>query len=147
MTTPDYRALAAELLKAFDTASAVLVGEGLWDDDDTDPGYSLRSRARAALAAEPVPLVDGEVAELVAWLHGQDGGIDRRATYSRIADLLSRLAPQPVPEGPSDHELTMTYAYAVAAAVDNKRGPFKKEDAEVAQLAGLRAVLARWSQS
>lgn len=51
MTTPDYRALAAELLKAFDTASAVLVGEGLWDDDDTDPGYSLRSRARAALAA------------------------------------------------------------------------------------------------
>jgi hypothetical protein len=41
----------------------------------------------------------------------------------------------------------MTYAYAVAAAVDNKRGPFKKEDAEVAQLAGLRAVLARWSQS
>jgi hypothetical protein len=53
---------------------------------------------------------------------------------------------EPVPEGPSDHELTMTYAYAVAAAVDNKRGPFKKKDAEVAQLTGLRAVLDRWGQ-
>ena len=61
--------------------------------------------ARLALAAEPVPPADGEVAGLVAWLHGQDGGIDRRATYSRIADLLSRLAPQPVPEGPSDEEI------------------------------------------
>ena len=49
-----------------------------------------------------------------------------------------------VQERPTDEELTLTYAYAVAAAVGNKRGPFKKEDAEAAQLAGLRAVLARW---
>jgi hypothetical protein len=116
------------------------------EDLDKGPLATAYLTARDALAAEPETPAYGEVAELVAWLHGQDGGIDRRATYSRIADLLSRLAPQPVPEGPSDHELTMTYAYAVAAAVDNKRGPFKKEDAEVAQLTGLRAVLDRWGQ-
>jgi hypothetical protein len=47
---------------------------------------------------------------------------------------------------PGDHprQLTLTYAYAVAAAVDNKRGPFTTEAAEAAQLAGLRAVLAKW---
>lgn len=54
------------------------------------------------------------------------------------------LLAQPVAEGPTDEELTLTYAYAVAAAVDNKRGPFTTEAAEAAQLAGLRAVLARW---
>ena len=54
------------------------------------------------------------------------------------------LLAQPVAEGPTDEELTLTYAYAVAAAVDNKRGPFTTEAAEAAQLAGLRAVLAKW---
>jgi hypothetical protein len=44
----------------------------------------------------------------------------------------------------TDEELTLTYAYAVAAAVGNKRGPYTTEDAEAAQLAGLRAVLAKW---
>ena len=92
--TTDFRALCAELIENLEIHCEIDV-------------YSLKliNRARAALAAEPVPPADGEVAGLVAWLHGQDGGIDRRATYSRIADLLSRLAPQPVPEGPSDKEL------------------------------------------
>jgi hypothetical protein len=49
-------------------------------------------------------------------------------------------------EGITDDKLMMTYAYAVAAAVDNKRGPFNKDAAEAAQLAGLRAVLARWGR-
>ena len=53
---------------------------------------------------------------------------------------------QPEPAAPTDEELTLVYAYAVAAAVDNKRGPFKTEDAEAAQLAGLRAVLARYAR-
>lgn len=130
----DYKALCAELVREWDAANG---------DHDLLGVADVMDRARAALALSD-PSVDSEVAELVAWLHGQDGGIGRRATYSRIADLLSRLAPQSVSEGPSDHELTMTYAYAVAAAVDNKRGPFKNEDVEAAQLAGLRAVLARW---
>jgi hypothetical protein len=51
---------------------------------------------------------------------------------------------QPEPVAPTDEELTLVYAYAVAAAVGNKRGPFKQEEAEAAQLAGLRAALARW---
>ena len=54
------------------------------------------------------------------------------------------LLAQPVAKGPTDEDVTLTYAYAVAAAVGNKRGPFKPEDAEAAQLAGLRAVLAKW---
>ena len=63
------------------------------------------------------------------------------------ADLINRARAalaQPEPGAPTDEELTLVYAYAVAAAVDNKRGPFKPEDAEAAQLAGLRTVLARW---
>jgi hypothetical protein len=63
------------------------------------------------------------------------------------ADVLNRARAalaQPEPVAPTDEELTLVYAYAVAAAVGNKRGPFKPEDAEAAQLAGLRAVLARW---
>ena len=54
------------------------------------------------------------------------------------------LLAQPEPKDPTDEELTLTYAYAVAAAVGNKRGPYTTEDAEAAQLAGLRAVLAKW---
>ena len=66
---------------------------------------------------------------------------------SRDRDLCVRaraLLAQSDPEGPTDEELTLTYAYAVAAAVDNKRGQFTTEDIEAAQLAGLRAVLAKW---
>jgi hypothetical protein len=63
------------------------------------------------------------------------------------ADRTRTALAQPEPVAPTDDELTLVYAYAVAAAVDNKRGPFKPEDAEAAQLAGLRAVLARYARS
>jgi hypothetical protein len=59
-------------------------------------------------------------------------------------DRARALLAQPEPKDPTDEELTLTYAYAVAAAVGNKRGPYTTEDAEAAQLAGLRAVLAKW---
>jgi hypothetical protein len=171
----DYKSLCAELTDDLE--------EWIHDDyeADIDNAHALIARARAALAAEPVPPANcpgcegvpapgnqpcavcgreasphspdaGEVAELVNHLlkvaaeDESDGCTYDSAFTRRAAELLERLAPQPVPEGPSDHELTMTYAYAVAAAVDNKRGPFKKEDAEVAQLAGLLAVLDRWGQ-
>ena len=74
---------------------------------------------------------------------GFHAGYKHGLTCARAADLLERLADSE-PVGPSDEELTLVYACAVTAAVDNKRGPFKPEDAEAAQLAGLRAVLARW---
>jgi hypothetical protein len=63
---------------------------------------------------------------------------------NEVADRAVSALAQPEPVAPTDEELTLVYAYAVAAAVDNKRGPFKTEDAEAAQLAGLRAVLARY---
>jgi hypothetical protein len=61
-----------------------------------------------------------------------------------LLDRARAALAQPEPVAPTDEELTLVYAYAVAAAVGNKRGPFKPEDAEAAQLAGLRAVLARY---
>jgi hypothetical protein len=67
---------------------------------------------------------------------------NRREIHALATEARAALA-QPEP-APTDEELTLVYAYAVAAAVDNKRGPFKTEDAEAAQLAGLRAVLARY---
>jgi hypothetical protein len=69
---------------------------------------------------------------------------DIPADVRDLMDHARALLAQPVAEGPTDEELTLTYAYAVAAAVDNKRGPFTTEAAEAAQLAGLRAVLAKW---
>jgi hypothetical protein len=48
------------------------------------------------------------------------------------------------PEDSTDEELILTYAFAVAEAVNGMRKPLKPEDYKCAQLAGLRAVLARW---
>ena len=74
-----------------------------------------------------------------------DSGIPvERIKHSPLAVRVDAALDQPEPQGPTDEELTLVYACAVAAAVGNKRGPFKTEEAEAAQLAGLRAVLARW---
>ena len=73
----------------------------------------------------------------IAW---QEHIADQAAQWGAARALLA----QPEPKDPTDEELTLTYAYAVAAAVGNKRGPYTTEDAEAAQLAGLRAVLAKW---
>jgi hypothetical protein len=90
-------------------------------------------------------------AELLAALKSWSphGGGPRKCWEDREeeADLIARAETelaQPGPEGPTDEELTLTYVYAVAAAVGNKRGPYTTEDAEAAQLAGLRAVHAKW---
>jgi len=122
----------------------------------TDYRFDAQKARTAALACwgtpantinQPDPPADGEVAELVVCLHRlarADWLSDETADIlTRAADLLERLADSE-PVGPSDEELTLVYACAVTAAVDNKRGPFKPEDAEAALLAGLRAVLARW---
>jgi hypothetical protein len=87
MTTPDFRALCAELYHVWIRATN--------PDDLYENLRPLIARARAALAAEPVG-EPGEVAELVAWLHGQDGGREKLAIHSRIATLLQqRSAPTP----------------------------------------------------
>jgi hypothetical protein len=64
-----------------------------------------------------------------------------RRLMEAMAASAALLAQPELPEL-TDEVLTMTYAYAVAAAVGNRRGPYKLEDAEAAQLAGLRAAIA-----
>lgn len=87
--TTDFRALCAELLSALEDEAAN------WNLDPAD--HPLVDRARAALAAEPVPPGDGEVAELVAWLWSMhelagEHNAEEQCRYERAADLLERLA-------------------------------------------------------
>lgn len=123
----DYRALCKELLAALEIqldelrfnnrlcirARAALAAEAEGEELRFDGGYESGSMwtghplRPAALAAEPVPPDVGEVAELVAWLwsmHELAGECnpEEQCRYERAADLLERLAPQPVPEGLSD---------------------------------------------
>ena len=151
MTTPNYRALCAELT------------EQLAAETRLHPGHErdVVTRARAALA-KPEPPADGEVAQLVTWLRSledasvwfEEGTIEAKR-LSRAAFLLSRLAPQPVPEGPSD-----------GPAVPESREPAavmeEPSDAEITAWAEAncwgrpndwneccafaRAVLARWGR-
>ena len=118
----DFRALCAELAEYV----------SLLDE----PPHGLVIRARALLD-QPESIEDRIAKADVAI----EAGMER---IRKIAAAPARDLTQPELERPTDEELTLTYAYAVAAAVGNKRGPFKSEDAEAAQLAGLRAVLARW---
>jgi hypothetical protein len=141
MTTPDYRALCVELLDKFDLE------------------WRARERIKAALAAEvvgeqpvsqPYKLPElGEVAELVTWLrwHGI-GGSGRiygtpwpASQLTRAADLLERLAPQPVPEGPSKAELRQLFLDH-SGYIDDEPAMFWSDF-----YASARAVLARWGQS
>lgn len=103
----DFRALCAELLEALENAIRVVYGEdGTKHISTADP---VIAKADAALA-QPEPPVDGEVAELVAWLRtNADYSLQKAATatfkrFHRIADLLERLA-QPEPQGPTNEEL------------------------------------------
>ena len=88
---PDFRALCAELHEALEAKDLTLADDRLLD----------RSAAalRAALA-EPVPPIDGEVAELVVWL----GQLSEMACTTedanrldRIIALLQQRHPTPVP--------------------------------------------------
>ncbi len=98
----------------------------------------LRVKAGAALA-QPEPLADGEVVELVAWLRANaDYSLQKAATatfkrFHRVADLLERLA-QPEPQGPTDEEL---YDYWISTS----------PELGCADPVGFaRAVLARWGR-
>jgi hypothetical protein len=115
-----------ELIRALEMAEAALSDIG---DADRERGDDIAWAERRA--AQDLPRIRHA---LQTW---RDHATPPAAT--REAGPL----PQAVVEI-SDEELTLTYACAVAAAVDGKRGPFNKDEAEAAQLAGLRAVLARW---
>ena len=153
----DYRALCAELEEAY----AWCIEEYMTAPAEED---TLIQRARAVLAQ---PYSDPTEERRLGYLKGlEDCAHAALAQPDPISELVSQCRPlepemaehltpqarwrlygdeaQPEPVAPTDEELTLVYAYAVAAAVGNKRGPFKPEDAEAAQLAGLRAVLAKW---
>ena len=132
--TPPYRALCAEL--------ADVVYEYCILHEGRDHLQPLVARARALLAQlAPEEPTDEDLEDLADVMNVSG---DPVPAMRRALELWGRPTPQPVAEGPTNEELTLTYAYAVAAAVDNKRGPFTTEAAEAAQLAGLRAVLAKW---
>ena len=127
----DYKALCAELTDAV-----------LSDDSHIDCAEIAR-RARAALAASPVPPADGEVAELVSHLlkvaaeDESDGCTYDSAFTRRAADLLERLALQPVPEGPTDEHI-------LRLAREWNSGYESIEFEFISDFA--RAVLDRWGQ-
>ena len=157
MTNP-YRAMCAELVAALHEHTCLYEGHE----------SELVARARALLA-QPVAegptddkLMDIARATDLVYYMGEDCGF--ASLYMEGTDITAEVlayaravlakwgnsqgildsSRQPVPEMPTDEELTLTYAYPVAAAVGNKRGQFTTEDIEAAQLAGLRAVLAKW---
>ena len=113
---------------------------------DLSPVDAMTTDYRAMCAELAEELVN-EYSYCTEWEKGLPLRESNRDASGVVSELLTRaraLLAQPVAEGPTDEELTLTYVYAVAAAVGNKRGPYTTEDAEAAQLAGLRAVHAKW---
>ena len=80
----------------------------MWIDDFCAASNVVLARWGNLKAGLTSPPAEGEVAELVAWVHAQYGGLGRRAILNRIAELLQRqAAPVPVPvterlPGPAD---------------------------------------------
>jgi hypothetical protein len=152
--TDTYRALCAELVTAVDEASDAVDRTSdcvnaanhpeLWAQcvDLIRRQDDLIARARATLA-KPVPPDDGEVADPV--IPGEYRGFNtiayRNGFHAGYKHALTRvaLAPQPVPEGPSDEELDeLAWNW------------FSKTGSTWWQIEGFRAfaraVLARWGQ-
>jgi hypothetical protein len=130
MTTPDYKQLCVELLSALEDEASN------WNLDPAD--HPLVDRARAALAAEPEPPADKEVAEFIAQLkrYAEEGTPLRLMPFivARAADLLERLAvtemvgPVPVSArlpGPEDcDEKGQVWAWRLFDPEDDDNGDF-----------------------
>jgi hypothetical protein len=150
MTNPNLRAVLERLVKTDDGCSAAE-----WSD--------AIAAARAALAQpEPEPPADGEVAEFVARLkrYAEEGTPLRLmpSIVARAADLLERLAPQPVPEGPTDEEIMALMPQQMhedLAAAARAMAGFDSPKAAMGAIRNIlnchavdhaRAVLARWGR-
>jgi hypothetical protein len=142
----NYKALCAELLAAADEYAGM------------NPYMRLDNAmkaARAALAKPELP-ADGEVAELVNHLlkvaaeDESDGCTYDSAFTRRAADLLERLAPQPVPKGPSDAELIQLAFREKLGRLDSNGNIITRYyypmDIGENVIDFARAVLDRWGQ-
>ena len=99
------------------------------------------------LLRQPPELPDDELVE--QWHVEAMKGFRTNGVYEQdIATQAARWGAdaEPEAEGPADEQLTLTYALAVAAAVDGTSKPWPADLCERAQLSGLRAVLARWGR-
>lgn len=156
MTNPtptDWRALCARMADELDHYRQLLM-------DDRRATHALATEARAALEAQPEPLTDKGVAELVAALKNDAECVEvehydlcsmTAEQMRRAADLLERLA-QPEPQGLTDEEPTdqEIEEWADAAAevpleemdpeVHGWRRCFKSDEFSET----IRAALARW---
>jgi len=139
--TTDYRALCVELL---DVIGSLVGGVecGHYRQRDMWKCREIFNRARAALAqpaTEPPAPVDLS--------HLSDGEFNALVPqgYHGVGDCL------PVPEGPTDEELLITYQRAVSNQVEiiiQSTGTYAgMDDLAAATLAGLYAVLARWGRA
>ena len=148
--TTDFRALCVELLQSVEESDDYILA--------VETTVDLAIRARAALATDPEPPDTGEVAELVNHLlkvaaeDESDGCTYDSAFTRRAAELLERLALQPVPEGPSDKEIEGVARLIYRAMQDataqltpdwTERGNSGMQDTA---RGAARAVLARWGQ-
>ena len=149
MTTPtDFRALCAELTDDLEEwVKGYLISDH--PNECTAESPERIARARAALA-EPEPPDAGEVAEFVAQLrrYAEEGTPIRLVPFvvARAADLLSRLAPQPEPEVPTNQEIE---EWAAASSVpgeflDPDSGRWERCFSSDEFCATVRAALARW---
>ena len=149
MTTPtDFRALCAELTDDLEEwVKGYLISDH--PNECTAESPERIARARAALA-EPEPPDAGEVAEFVAQLrrYAEEGTPIRLVPFvvARAADLLSRLAPQPEPEVPTNQEIE---EWAAASSVpgeflDPDSGRWERCFTSVKFCATIRSALEEW---
>ena len=135
----DYKQLCAELLRAMDEIEECEAVD--WSLVKTKPlkmANQTMAEARTALD-EPEPqrrylYSPSQIAEC-------GGPCQQGPEHCDCGELW---VTDPDPEGPTDEELILTYAFAVAEAVNLMSKPLKPEDYKCAQLAGLRAVLTSW---
>ena len=138
-------------------ARAALAAEAEGEELRFDGGYESGSMwtghpLRPAALAAPEPPADGEVAELVNHLlkvaaeDESDGCTYDSAFTRRAAELLERLALQPVPEGPSDEELLeLAQFHCISYTLSNGAvvSPFIEDtDMRYEVLSFARALLA-----
>jgi len=143
----DFRTLCARMADELDHYRQLLM-------DDRREAHSLAVEARAALA-QPEPLTDKGVAELVAALKNDAECVEvehydlcsmTAEQMRRAADLLERLA-QPEPQVPTDEEIDDWHGRCADLTRVGEADHYWAFDLGHDEVAGVvRAALARWGR-